>query len=323
MAKTSPGANDKTIRLPATPETTYTGYFDNSQPPVLRIDSGDTVNLQTMALLEGSLAPGLTMDQLVRLRQGYAVENRSGHTLTGPIYVNGAEPGDVLEVRIIKLVPGPYAVNYTIPGAIASSGTLPEDFPEGQVKDFTLDIKRMTTAFSPDIEIPLRPFLGIMAVAPEEPGRVPTAPPREFGGNIDCKELVAGTTLYLPVFVKGALFSAGDAHAAQGDGEVCITALETPLDEGVLQFVVRKDIKLARPMAETPSHWITFGFHPELGEAAKTALRDMIDFLVGAKGLTRLDAYSLCSIAADLRVTQLVDGNKGIHAMIAKAIFKR
>ncbi|MDR3590413.1 MAG: acetamidase/formamidase family protein [Negativicutes bacterium] len=318
-----PQSTTKTVTLPAMPETTYTGYFDNSQPPVLAIDSGDTVSLETMGLLDGDLAPGLTLDKLLQLRQKYAAENRTGHTLTGPIYVNGAEPGDVLEVRIIKLIPGPYAVNYTIPGTVASFGTLPEDFPEGQVKDFALDLERMTTAFSDDIEIPLRPFLGVMAVAPAAPGRLSTAPPREFGGNIDCKELVAGSTLYLPVFVEGALFSAGDAHAAQGDGEVCITALETPLDECVLQFVVRKDMKLFRPMAETPSHWITFGFHPELEEAAKTALRDMIDFLVAAKGLTRLDAYSLCSIAADLRVTQLVDGNKGIHAMLAKSIFKR
>ena len=321
----SPPSNEKgrTFILPATPENTYTGYFDNSQPPVLHINSGDTVILQTAGLYEGDLTPGLAMDKLLQLRQKYAAAGRSGHTLTGPIYINGAERGDVLEVRVIKIIPRHYAVNYIIPGKAASSGTLPEDFPEGQIKDFTLDLQKMATSFSPNVEIPLRPFLGIMAVAPEMPGRFPTAPPREFGGNIDCKELVAGTSLYLPVFVKGALFSAGDAHAAQGDGEVCITALETPLEEAVLQFIVRKDLKLARPMAETSSHWISFGFHPDLDEAAKMALRDMIDFLATVKGFSRLDAYSLCSIAVDFRITQLVNGAKGIHGMLPKAIFRQ
>jgi acetamidase/formamidase len=312
----------KTVTLLATPETTYTGYFDNSISPAICIDSGDTVMLQTLALYNDKLVPGLSMDELLKLRQKFAVENKTGHTMTGPIYVNGAMPGDVLEIRIKKLIPRPYAVNYNIPSTVAEFGTLPEDFPEGQVKDFVLDLGKMTTAFSDNIEIPLRPFLGNMAVAPKAPGQFSTAPPNEFGGNIDCKELVAGSTLYLPVFLEGALFSTGDAHAAQGDGEVSLTALETALDEVVLQFIVHKDIKLDGPRAETPTHWITFGFSPDLEEAAKTALRQMIHFLVSEKGLTKLDAYALCSVAADLRVTQLVDGNRGIHAMLAKSIFK-
>jgi len=322
MKVSTPTPEGKSVTLPAGPDTTYTGYFDNSIPPVLYIDSGDTVTLQTLALYNDRLIPGLTMERLLELRREFAAENRTGHTMTGPIYINGSEPGDVLEIRIRELVPRPFAVNYNIPGSVAKFGTLPEDFPDGQIKDFVLDLDKMTTAFSANIEIPLRPFLGNMALAPKLSGRFSTAPPDAFGGNIDCRELVAGTTLYLPVFVKGALFSTGDAHAAQGDGEVCLTALETALEKAVLQFVLRKDMKLNQPVAETPSHWITFGFDPDLDQAAKIALREMIAFLVKVKGLTNLDAYSLSSLAVDLRVTQLVDGNKGIHAMLSKAIFK-
>lgn len=312
----------KTVTLRAGADTTFTGYFDNSLPPVLTINSDDTVIFQTLALYDDRLVPGSTMEQLLELRREYAAHGRTGHTMTGPICINGAEPGDVLEIRIKEIIPRKYAVNYIIPGKVANFGVLPEDFPEGQIRDFALNLANGTTSFAENIEIPLRPFLGNMAVAPAFSGRISTAPPTDFGGNIDCKELVAGTILYLPVFVPGAMFSAGDAHAAQGDGEVCLTALETALDKAVLQFILRKDLTFTKPMAETPTHWITFGFNPDLEEAAKTALRSMIDFLATTKGLTRLNAYSLCSIAADLRVTQLVDGNKGIHAMLPKTIFR-
>lgn len=310
----------KTHILPATDENVFTGYFDNSVPPVLTISSGDTVELATQMLNDDRLQPGLTLADLLKIREEYYNRQRTSHTLTGPIYISGAAPGNVLEVRILELVPRPYAVNYILPEQ-CKAGTLPEDFPHGQIKDFVLDLPSMTTDFSPGITIPLRPFMGVMGVAPGKPGRHSTAPPDEFGGNIDCNELVAGTTLYLPVFVPGALFVTGDAHAAQGNGEVCLTALETAVDKAVFQFVVHKDRTLSRPLAETPTHWITFGFHPDLNEAAKIALRDMVTFLSEHKGLTRLDAYSLSSIAADLRVTQLVDGNKGIHAMMPKTIF--
>ena len=181
----------------------------------------------------------------------------------------------------------------------------------------------MKTTFAPGIEIRLKPFFGVMGVAPKPGEKRPAAVPDYFGGNMDNKELVAGTTLYLPVNVPGGLFSAGDAHAAQGDGEVNVTAIETAMKEAVLQFVVRKDMKLERPMAETRTHWIAMGFHKDLNEAVKIALRDAIQFVSKTKGLSRDDAYALSSLAVDLRVTQIVDGNKGIHAMIPKAIFKK
>lgn len=244
------------------------------------------------------------------------------HTLTGPIFVKGAEPGDVLEVRIKKLVPIECGVNYHLPGKLGLGG-LPEDFPNGQIKTFKFDWAKSETSFNQDITIPLRPFLGVMGVAPKPEEKKPAAIPDYFGGNMDNKELVAGTTLYLPVWVKGGLFSTGDAHAVQGDGEVNVTAIETAMEEAVFQFIVRKDMKLERPMAETSTHWITMGFHRDLDEAVKIALRDAIEFLVKNQGLTRDDAYALASLAVDLRVTQIVNGNKGIHALIPKSIFKK
>lgn len=315
-------AEAKTHVLPANEVTTWTGYFDNSIAPVLTIDSGDILDTQTLALYNDKLKPGLTIADVVKLRAEVAAEKKTSHTMTGPVFINGAEPGDVLEIKIMKLVPRPYAVNYNIPGTVAKVGTLPEDFPDGQVKDFKLDLKKMTTKFNDKIEVPVKPFIGIMAVAPEKPGKVSTAPPNAYGGNMDNKELVEGSTLYLPVFVKGGLFAIGDAHAGQGDGEVNITAMETALDKAVMKITVRKDMKLTKPFAETTTHYIAMGFNADLDEAAKEALREAITFLVKDKGLTPMDAYALCSVVGDLRVTQLVDGNKGIHVMIPKSIFK-
>lgn len=312
----------KTRQLKATPETVHTGFFDPTLPPVLTIDSGDTVKFNSMMLMDGQLRGGMTLEELLAKRQTYTDRKMGSHTLTGPIYVKGAEPGDVLEVRMKKLVPVDYGVNYHYPGEM-NLGGLPEDFPEGQFKTFRLDVKKMETTFAPGIVIPLKPFFGVMGVAPKPGEKMPAAVPGYFGGNIDNKELVAGTTLYLPVSVEGALFSAGDAHAVQGDGEVNITAIETAMKEAVLQFIVRKDMKLKRPMGETDTHWIAMGFHKDLNEAVKITLRDAIQFISKTKGLTPEDAYSLSSLAVDLRVTQIVDGNKGIHAMIPKAIFKK
>jgi acetamidase/formamidase len=311
--------SSRTHTLPADPANIFTNYFDAARPPVLTIAAGDTVSLQTAMLHGGRLRPGMTLAEVEALR---ATEPHNvGNTVTGPIYIDGAEPGDVLEIRIVKLRPRPFAVSYVRAGT-ENTGALPEDFPAGQIKSFVLDLETMTTEFAPGITVPLRPFLGIMAVASQEDGPVPVAVPREFGGNMDCKELTAGSALYLPVFRKGALFSAGDAHAAQGDGEVCLTALETAMEEAVLRFIVRKDVKLTGPLVETPTHWLTLGFDEDLDVAVKRSLRGMIDFLAGQKGLTRLDAYQLASVAADLRVTQVVDGNKGIHTVLPKAIFR-
>ena len=308
--------------LKATPQTVHTGFFDATIPPVMKINSGDTVNLSTLMLMDGQLRCGMSFEELLAKRQTYTDRGMGSHTLTGPIFVKGAEPGDVLEVRIEKLVPANCGVNYHYPARI-NMGGLPEDFPGGQIKTLPIDAQKMETTFAPGVIIPLRPFMGVMGVAPKPGEKKPAAVPDYFGGNMDNKELVAGTSLYLPVHVPGALFSTGDAHAVQGDGEVNVTAIETAMEEAVFQFVVRKDMKLERPMAETSTHWITMGFHQDLDEAVKIALRDAIHFISQTKGLTPGDAYALSSLAVDLRVTQIVDGNKGIHAMIPKAIFKK
>ena len=243
------------------------------------------------------------------------------HTLTGPIHVEGAEPGDVLEVQIEELVPVRHGVNYHLPGAIGLGG-LPEDFPKGRVRTFELDARRKRIPVAPGVSIPLRPFLGVMGVAPRPGERRPAAVSDDHGGNIDLKELIVGSKLYLPVRAPGALFSTGDAHAAQGDGEVNLTAIETAMKKAVLRFVVRKDMKLERPLAETSTHWITIGAHQDLYQALRTALRDAVAFIARRHGLAPEDAYVIASVAVDFRVTQIVNGNKGIHAMIPKAAFR-
>jgi acetamidase/formamidase len=240
------------------------------------------------------------------------------HILTGPIFVEDAKPGDVLEVRIQSIrLAVPFAYNRFRPGF----GFLPDDFPYTQSKIIPLDEKSMIAHFAPGIDIPLRPFFGSIGVAPPEvTGRISSGPPWIHGGNMDNKELVAGTTLFLPVHAPGALLLVGDGHAGQGNGEVDITAMETSLI-GTFQLIVRKDLHLRWPRAETATQYITMGFHEDLNEATKMAVREMIDFLASAKHMSRDDAYMLTSVAADLSITQLVDGNKGVHAAIPKAIF--
>ena len=312
----------KTHNLVASPKTVHTGYFDAAIPPVCTIESGETVVMNSLMLMDGQLHCSMSLEELIAARQYYVDRQLGPHTLTGPVFVQGAEPGDVLEVRIQKFILVDCGVNYHFPGKLGMGG-LPEDFPNGQVKAFKLDLEKMETTFAPGIVLPLKPFFGVMGVAPRAGEKRISSIPDYFGGNMDNKELVAGTTLFLPVHVPGALFSAGDAHAVQGDGEVDVTAIETAMAEAVLEFYVRKALKLERPMAETPTHWITMAFHPDLDEAAKIALRDAIQFLSASKGLSRDDAYALSSLAVDLRVTQIVDGNKGIHALIPKTIFKQ
>ena len=242
-----------------------------------------------------------------------------GHVLTGPVYIEGAEPGDVLEVRIQKIeVTLPFAYNGFRPG----SGFLPEDFTKSQMKIIPLDRQRMVAKFAEGIEIPMRPFFGSLGVAPPEAsGRISSAPPGIHAGNLDNRELVAGTTLFIPVHAKGALFEAGDGHAGQGDGEVDITALETALT-GTFQFIVRKDMRLRWPMAENPTHYIIMGIDENLTTAAKIAVRETVDFLAREKHLSREDAYMLASVAVDFHITELVDGTVGVHGMIPKSIFK-
>jgi len=315
-----------TRHLAPSPKTVTWGYFDPSTPPVLRVRSGDIVEVETLpgggrAALE---AAGLSRDRMqpALLQVEAEVKDRGEvpHILTGPIWIEGAEPGDALEVKILSVEPAvPYAWNSFTPG----KGFLPDDFPRAHFKLTPLDLTRRVALFSEGIEIPLRPFFGVMGVAPPAAtGRVSSGPPWIHGGNMDNKDLVAGTTLYLPVHVSGALFSVGDGHVGQGDGEVCVTALETAL-RGVLQFSVRKDMRLRWPRAETPTHFISMGFHENLEEAARIALEEMLDFLAQEKHLDRDTAYILASDAVDLHITQLVDGKKGVHALLPKAIFVR
>jgi acetamidase/formamidase len=311
-------------QLKASPETVVWGYYSASAPPALKVKSGDTVEVQTLITssperLEGAGVPAKDVEQSLRdIFSQVKDKGPGGHILTGPIYVEDAEPGDVLEIRIkaIKLAI-PYAYNAFGPGR----GFLPDDFPYAKMKIIPLDAQKMVAHFADGIEIPLHPFFGSIGVAPPMvSGRISSAPPWIHGGNLDNKNLVAGTTLYLPVHAKGALLLVGDGHAGQGDGEVDITAMETSLI-GTFELVVRKDMHLHWPRAETPTSFITMGLNEDLNEATKWAVREMIDFLTTEKHLSRDDAYMLSSVAADLSITELVDGNKGVHMSIPKSIF--
>lgn len=316
----------QTYTLKATPSTVAWGYYDAKAAPVLRIQSGDTVIFETLITNSptGLEKAGVSPDQVQQsLRDVFAkVTNKGpgGHILNGPVYVEGAEPGDTLEVRIQKIdLAIPYAYNAFGP----TRGFLPEDFPYRKMKIIPLDRERMVAKFAPGIEIPLHPFFGSMGVAPPEVyGRIDSAPPGVHAGNMDNRELVVGTMLYLPVHAPGALFEVGDGHAGQGNGEVDITALETSL-VGTLQFVVHKGTNQKYPRAETPTHYISMGFHQELYEATRIAVREMIDFLVAEKHLSRDDAYMLVSVAGDVDITELVDGNVGVHVLVPKGIFAK
>ena len=308
------------------PQNVHWGYYDATVTPVLRVPSGATLRVETMIArgLQRVRASGVTEKEIPEALK--AVENAvtergpGAHPMTGPVWIEGATPGDVLEVRILSFeLLHPYGIT----GFIPDSGTLPTDFPYTRFRRIPIDTGAGTAAFAPGITLRLAPFFGSIGVAPSPlVGRISSGPPGHHAGNLDNKELVAGSTLYIPVHVPGALLSFGDGHAMQGDGEVSLTALETSL-RGTVQVTLRKDMRLGWPRAETPTHFIAMGLHTDLDEAARLATREMIDFLVAQKGLSRDDAYMLCSLAADLRVTQLVDGTKGVHAMIAKAIFAR
>jgi acetamidase/formamidase len=313
-----------TYTLKPTPKTVAWGYYDAKAMPVLRIKSGDVVEIQTLLTnspngLERAGVPADQVEQSLRDIYDQVKEHGpGGHILTGPIYVEDAEPGDVLQVKILDIkLAIPYAYNAFGPGR----GYLPDDFPYAKMKIIPLDEKRMVANFAQGIEIPLHPFFGSMGDAPPPSvGRWNSSPPWVMGGNMDNKDLIAGSTIYLPVHAPGALFEVGDGHAGQGDGEVDITALETSLI-GTFEFTVRKDLHLTWPRAETPTHYITMGFNDDLNAAATLAVRQMIDFLTTEKHLSRDDAYMLASTAADLHITEVVDGNKGVHMAIPKAIF--
>ena len=315
------GAEDFTLN--ATPKTVAWGYYSGQAAPVLSVHSGDTVRMQTLSTCgspermeqEGVAAaeiPPYTAPIYAEVKD----KGPGGHILTGPVAIAEAEPGDVLEVQILKVdLDASFACN----GFGVGRGFLPMEFPYSRAKIIPLDRSRMIASFAPGIEIPLHPFFGSMGVAPAG-GKIDSAPPFVHAGNLDNKELVAGTTLFIPVAAKGALFEAGDGHAGQGNGEVDITALETYLT-GTFRFVVHKHAALLWPRAETPTHFISMGFSPDLKVATEMAVKEMIRFLVEEKHMSRDEAYMLTSVAVDVDITQLVDGNVGVHAMLPKSIF--
>lgn len=303
--------------LDATPETVHWGWFDASLAPVLTVEPGDRVSIRTVSgAIHENPPPGPLQVLPAHAAIQAAVTPEPGpHILTGPVAVRGAEPGDTLEVRILELaLPQPWGWNIQKP----LLGTLPEDFPAYRIVHIPLDLARRVAVLDFGIELPLAPFMGVMGTAPPPAyGRISSVEPREHGGNIDLKELVTGATLFLPVHAPGALLSVGDGHAVQGDGEVNLTAIETALD-GTFELILHKRTGQSWPRAETPTHLITLGMDPDLDDAAKQALRGMIALLAARAGLSREDAYMLCSLIADMRITQLVDGNKGVHCMLEK-----
>jgi acetamidase/formamidase len=322
--------------LPATPDNVQWGWYDTNEKPRLVIDSGDTVSIETLSHSLGQIKPGVGMEELVKLRK----ENDGGgpHSITGPIYVNGAEPGDTLEVRILKIVPKTDAFNFNLPGKdFPTVGLLASEFPDGFVRYFKLDLAKMQTEFKPGIIIDLKPFPGTFAVGvdPNEPaakggpaihdakGRTSTLRPWKNGSNMDLNELQAGSTLYLPVFLEGGLIWTGDSHCRQGNGEVNLTALECAYKEIEIQPIVRKDLKTDWPWAETRTDWIFMGYDEDLNQAMRIAVEQTVNWLAAQKivPMSREEAYSLTSIVGDCRVTQVVDIRKGVHCMIPKRIF--
>lgn len=304
--------------LKASAETVRVGVIDRSFAPLLTIDPGDEVHLSTVGLWGGEVPFGAPFEEVTRIRQRYP--GCGPHSLTGPIAVRNAQAGQVLRVDILELQVGATALNLMTPGA-RSRGLLADEFAHGSVRHYRLDRERMSDDFAPGICLPLRPFLGILGVAPRTPGVHSSVAPGPFGGNIDCADLVAGTTLFLPIQVDGALFYAGDAHALQGHGEVNGTALETSMELARLRLSIEPGPALSAPRALTPTHWITMDFDPDLRSAARRALAAMVEQLSTQAQLTREDAYRLCSLAADLIVTQVVNGHQGVHVRLPRSVF--
>src|SRR5262245_24112437 len=337
LAQNPPAAGSgKSHRLAATLDTVQWGWLDPKEKPKLTVNSGDTVSIETMMHSHDKIQPGLTMEQVVALRK--ANPGGGPHSMTGPIFVNGAEPGDVMEIRILKIVPKAFGVSFNLPGKeFPTIGVLASEMPEGFIRFFKLDLVRKQAEFKLGITIDLQPFPGTLAVGidPNDPsprkGGVkddPMAPvstlrPWKNGSNLDINELQAGSTLFVPVFLPGGLIWMGDSHCRQGNGEVSLTALECSYDEIVIQPIVRKDMKLEWPRIETPTHWITVGLDEDLNKAMVNATREAVEFLAGQQmvPLTRYEAYSLVSMVGDCRVSQVVDVRKGVHCMIPKNIF--
>jgi acetamidase/formamidase len=333
--------------LPATPATCFWGFFDATLAPVLRVRSGDLVQIETLTHQAGD-APDVMMDAGIEaVYRGIPMESRGPgvHVMTGPIHVEGAVPGDTLELRVLSMEPRlPYGTNIA-----AWWGHLYDDFHKERITIYRIDaasgLARAAFAFDyktterydqpgiivpPDpsarqraltsVVVPLRPHFGVGGVAPREPGRINSIPPGEFGGNIDNWRFGPGSAMYYPVFHPGALCYLGDPHMAEGDAELSGTAIEASAN-AVVQLTVHKDLRFTSPMLETPTHWIAHGFDPDLNRAMKSCARSLLSFLVDHRGLSRDDAYSLISVAGDFGVTQVVDQRQGVHGMLAKSVF--
>lgn len=289
-------------------ENTLHGFFSCDLAPILTIDSGDTVHFKTIDAEWGLENFNVT---LVDPEKGppprkVAHDDPMGHALCGPVYVRGAEPGMTLAIHIDSIRTGTWG--WTVGGKA----------PEGQVLHlWDLDPDRLRGCNHLGHQISLHPFMGVMGMPPAEEGQHSTNPPRVTGGNIDCKELVAGTILYLPIAATGGLFSTGDGHAAQGDGETSKTAIECPMDDAALTFHLHPEMTISTPRAWTPTCWLTLGFDESLNIAARIALNAMLDLMVEERGVTRADAEALASVVVDLRITQIANKVFGVHAVLA------
>ncbi|MDQ6525202.1 acetamidase/formamidase family protein [Nocardioides sp. LHD-245] len=307
--------------LRASEATVRRGVVDRTDEPVLTIESGDVVSLDTWNAWGNQVTPQTTIADVARMV--HDAGDAGPHDLTGPIAMRGARPGDVLAVEVLDLVLRPHAFNLSLPGHLGI-GLLAEDFADGQIRHVELTGRSAGTRTTvlPGIEIPVRPFLGYMGVAPAADGPHSSIPPGSHGGNIDVPDLVVGTTLYLPVWTDGALFCAGDAHAAQGYGEVNLTALEASVEEATLRFtLLRGGPALTAPRAETPTEFLTTAFAGSLEEACREATRAMVDVVSTQHGLSRIDAYALCSMALDLKISQVVNAELGVQAGLARELF--
>jgi acetamidase/formamidase len=316
----------RTHVLPSTKETVQLGVYDVNLAPILTVDSGDVISFpDTWSHFLNEMQPGVPIDTLANLR--VSNPGKGPHSIIGPIAVNKAEPGDVLEIRYQRIRPYEWGAVFNNPGSLGT-GLLPQDFTQGQVKYVDLDLNAMKGKFMPNIAIPLKPFQGTLGVAPPDgyfpplsPGVTSSVPPGPHAGNLDLSELSEGSILYIPVWKPGALIYTGDSHAVQGDGEISLTALETRMKELRIQVILHKQKNLAWPVAETDSHWITMGLDKDLNAAMTLAARNAIKFLAAQAKISELDAYALCSIAVSFRVTQVVDIVRGVHALIPKTLF--
>jgi acetamidase/formamidase len=312
--------------VPSTRETVRLGVFDTNLPPILTADSGDVISFpDTWSHFLNEMQPGVPVDRLAQLR--VSNPGKGPHSIIGPVAVNGAQPGDVLEVRYQRISPYEWGAVFNNPGSLGT-GLLPEDYAQGQVKYVDLDLGAMQGRFMPNINVPLKPFQGTLGLAPPDgyfpplsPGVTSSVPPGPHGGNIDLSELSEGSILFIPVWKPGALIYTGDSHAVQGDGEISLTALETRMKELRIQVILHKQKNLPWPVAETDSHWIIIGLDRDLNAAMTLAARNAIKFIAAKAKISELDAYALCSIAVSFRVTQVVDIVRGVHALIPKAIF--